>query len=165
MVGSAICLVLAPGGFSASSRVFAYLRLSLCLSLCLRAGVSPSLSSVSQSLCLFPCFSLFLSFSDFLFLCPFWCPSTSASQCPPHLWPSALVFLCPSLPVSPCFCEIVLPTREPSPAAGLRALLSLSFYWVFGNYSFSHVLLWKMLVSLYLVVALESTSPVTGIYR
>lgn len=72
MVGSAICLVLAPGGFSASSRVFAYLRLSLCLSLCLRAGVSLSLSSVSQSLCLFPCFSLFLSLSDFLFLCPFW---------------------------------------------------------------------------------------------
>lgn len=164
-MGSAICLVLAPGGFSASSRVFAYLRLSLSVSPSVSVRVSvcrcPLYLSVFVSLSLF----LFLSFSDFLFLCPFWCPSTFASQCPPHRWPSALVFLCPSLPLSPYFCEIVLPTSEPSPAAGLRGLLSLSLYWVFGNYSFSHVLLWKMLISLYLVVALESTALVTSIYR
>lgn len=147
----------------ASPPLHGSLRLCVCLllSLRLRAGVSLSLSSVFLSLSL--CFSLFLSFSNFLFLCPFWCSSISASQCPPRLWPSALVFLSPSLPVSPSSCKNVLPTNELSPASGLRALLSLALCWVFRNCSISHVLLWKMFVSLYSVVAVESTAPVTGI--
>lgn len=130
---------------------------SVCLSVRLRAGVSLPLF---VALCL--CFSLFV------FLTP--CFSVLFAVPPPLLLRvlaslPRCSYLSPSVPTSPHSCQNVLPTNELSPASGLRARVSLSLFWVFRNCSFSHVLLRKMLVSLSLVVGVESTAPVAGTCR
>lgn len=129
---------------------------SVCLSVRLRAGVSLPLF---VALCL--CFSLFVFLTP-CFSVPFAVPPppllrvlASLPRCSYLSLPSRRV----PTPARTCY----RPTSSaPPPASGPA---SLSLFWVFRNCSFSHVLLRKMLVSLSLVVGVESTAPVAGTCR